>query len=36
MRRKELRLVNVRRQCGCVGPVIEMILPPAGSMPGRC
>ncbi len=25
MRRKELRLVNVRRQCGCVGPVIEMI-----------
>jgi L-iditol 2-dehydrogenase len=25
MRRKELRLSNVRRQCGCVGPVIEMI-----------
>jgi L-iditol 2-dehydrogenase len=25
MRRKELRLVNVRRQCDCVGPVIEMI-----------
>ena len=25
MRRKELRLLNVRRQCGCVGPVIEMV-----------
>ena len=25
LRRRELRLVNVRRQCGCVGPVIEMI-----------
>ena len=25
MRRKELRLLNVRRQCGCVAPVIEMM-----------